>query len=59
MAGADSLLSLKLSPGQLGNLPIVYDLAQVLEREDLEDGSVLLTVKASQAAANRINQAIS
>ncbi len=59
IAGADSMLSLKLSPAQLGNLPIVYDLAQVLEREDLEDGSVLLTVKASQAAANRINQAIS
>lgn len=54
IAGEDLVREILLEPHQLDRLPQIYGNANVLERQDREDGSVLLRVRISRKASERI-----
>lgn len=58
IAGSDARMTLTLAPAQMSHLSQIYDLVTVLEREDRADGSVSLTVQASEAARQKIERLV-
>jgi GTP-binding protein HflX len=54
IAGRLQVMEITLSSGQLGLLDWVYRGGDVLEREDREDGSVALTLRATQMRRDEI-----
>ncbi len=53
LAEDDTVYRLTLSGAAVGDLHRLYDLGEVLDREDLEDGSILTTVRVPAETASR------
>ncbi|MCB1439059.1 MAG: GTPase HflX [Nitratireductor sp.] len=49
IAGEDAVFTLAMPPAELARLSALYDKAVILERDDLEDGSVMVKVRAPES----------
>lgn len=59
IAGAVNTVSVTLTPAQLGLVDWLYRNGDVLAREDLEDGGVQLSIRATEAARAQIEKRLS
>ena len=59
IAGSDSAIEILLDITQLAQIPWVYENASVITRDDLEDGSVRLEIRASSNVREKLSRYIS
>lgn len=58
IAGSDSAIEILLDVTQLAQIPWVYENASVITRDDLEDGSVRLEIRASSNVREKLSRFI-
>lgn len=58
IAGSDSAIEILLDITQLAQIPWVYENASVITRDDLEDGSVRLEIRASSNVREKLSRFI-